>query len=263
MANEYDLKPTFPIAGVAELIASRPAKEYQARAVQAEQLMQGIQLFGKGVDSLVARRNAMAQALAQAQIYAQTPEGQQAMAPTQAPTPGYGAQMPAGAEGPAGPTTSTPSPINMQTLATAFRGESPGTFLSNLQAQATNKRAYDLEALKESNTQALATKRLQAMKEIFKGGLGAKYAGIGQQDTSNLQNNISSLQQKKDELIKQLPGTFGTYMGNDKAKAARDEISKIDIQIADYQKQLIDAGKSSQDAKHSSTADLWAIVNGL
>lgn len=258
MPGQYDLQPSFPIAGVAQLYADRSTKEAQARLAQNQQLIQGINQFGQGVQSLVERRNAMAQALAQAQIFAQTPEGQQVMAPTKSPTPGYGSPVTSGAEGPAGPTTMTPSPVNMDTLKNALVGETPGSFLSSLQTQATNKRAYDLESQKEESAQKIAHERLQGLLAIFKGGLDPKYAGINQQATASIQNNITSLQQKKAELTKDLPSTLGTYWGNDKAKSARDQIAQIDKQIADYQKQLTPA----QDAGHLSTAELLSLVNG-
>lgn len=67
-ANTFDLKPNFPIASVAQLYADRPTKEAAMRAQQQQQLLQGIEMFGKGVDSLVQRRMAMAQALTQADV---------------------------------------------------------------------------------------------------------------------------------------------------------------------------------------------------
>lgn len=246
MPGQFDFQSNFPIAGVAQLLADRSTKEAAMRAQQQQQLVEGLKTFGSGVQSLVDRRNQMAQALAQAHIYAQTPEGQALMAPTQTPTPGYGAPVPQGAAGPSGPVTITPSSIDENTLATAFRSEQPGNFLANLQSQSATKKAYDLETMKEANAQKLAQAKLQSMKDIFTAGLGPKYGAINQQDVSNIQNNISSLEQKKAELTKSLPGTFGTYIGNDAAKAARTQIAQIDQQIADYKNQLASQGKTGR-----------------
>lgn len=72
MANEFDLKPSFPIAGVADLYANRSQKEAQIRQAQNAQLMQGLQQFSEGINSLVTRRQQMAQAM----VLAQNPEVQ-------------------------------------------------------------------------------------------------------------------------------------------------------------------------------------------
>lgn len=63
-ANTFDLKQTFPIASVAQLYADRNVKEQAIKAQQQKQLLEGLEMFGKGVDSLVTRRQGMAQALA-------------------------------------------------------------------------------------------------------------------------------------------------------------------------------------------------------
>lgn len=67
--NSFDLKPNFPIAGVAQLYAERPVKEAAMRTQQQQQLLQGLQMFGQGVDSLVERRQKMAQALTLGKLY--------------------------------------------------------------------------------------------------------------------------------------------------------------------------------------------------
>lgn len=64
MAGEYDLKPSFPIAPVAELMANKGVKEYDARAKQNQQLVDGIQNIGTVATSLYAKRQKVAQALA-------------------------------------------------------------------------------------------------------------------------------------------------------------------------------------------------------
>lgn len=65
---DFDLKQNFPIAGVADLLASRTQKEQAMRAQQQQQLVQGLEMFGSGVDSLVQRRQRMAQAMTLSQL---------------------------------------------------------------------------------------------------------------------------------------------------------------------------------------------------
>lgn len=83
MPGQFDLQPNFPIAGVADLIANRSYKEAQMRSQQQAQLVEGLKGFGQGVQSLVDRRNAMAQSLALGQVL-NVPEAQASrMTPSQ------------------------------------------------------------------------------------------------------------------------------------------------------------------------------------
>lgn len=63
-ADTFNLKQNFPIASIAQLYADRPTKEAAIKAQQQQILLQGLDMFGKSVDSLVTRRQQMAQALA-------------------------------------------------------------------------------------------------------------------------------------------------------------------------------------------------------
>jgi len=83
MAGQFDLQPSFPIAGVADLIANRPYKEQQMRAQQQQQLVQGLDAFGQGVNSLVQKRNAMAQAMVLGKNLGMAPEETQGLTPEQ------------------------------------------------------------------------------------------------------------------------------------------------------------------------------------
>lgn len=83
MGNEFDLKPSFPISGVADLIASRSQKEAAMREQNQQQLVKGLQDFGSGVQSLVDRRNKMAQALTLGKNLGMAPEEVQGLDPTQ------------------------------------------------------------------------------------------------------------------------------------------------------------------------------------
>jgi len=264
MPGQYDIQTNFPIASVAQLIAQRPEKEYQARAQQAQQLVQGIQLFGQGVQSLVDRRNATAQALAQAHVYSQTPEGQALMAPTQTqtPTPGYGVPLQPGTDGPAGPmtTTSTPSSINENTLATAFRGEQPGNFMTNLMGQANQKRMMDmqqsqfgqqqsLEVQRERNSQALAEKRLSGVLALINANKGMHSDTLGQSDIKSLRDERDKLVADQTNLNKQQSGIthpFGWFSGD-----SSNLMDKNKARVAE-----IDSKLQKSVTKHSSTEDL-------
>ncbi len=273
-ASSFNMQPTFPIAGVADLIANRPVKEAQMRVQQQQQLVQGLQGFGAGVQSLVARRQAMAQALAGAQIYANTPEGKQMMAPTQttqqvpvmrnqtaAYDPASGSVTPnTGATGVGATTpqtTTTPSPVNQGTLATAFYGDKPSDLLNQLYERQKQAQQFGLEQRKQALAEKIEPQKLAGEQAIQKQLAGIKGQEVGVQSAGNIQNQISSLQQKKAELVKALPGTFGTFLGNTAARQAKQQISQIDAQIAQYQSQLQGGNNTpTGGAAHMSTDDL-------
>lgn len=156
MAGEYDLKPNFPIASVADLIANRNVKENAMRQQQYQNLIQGIGLFGQGVQSLVDKRNQMAQAAAQADILMRKPEFVQTMAPDTRPVASVAA-----ARGPVtlGQTASPDAngnpipnamPSNLdalrQKLAVALQGSKPDTFLKMVEPQTVQETVYQKDA---------------------------------------------------------------------------------------------------------------------
>jgi hypothetical protein len=259
-SSSFNIQPNFPIAGVADLIAQRPLREAQMRAQQQQQLVEGLKDFGTGVQSLVARRQAMAQALAGAQIYGQTPEGKQLLGTNQV------------TQGPAGPITQnqtaafnpqtgmvTPnqSPVTPQTLATAFYGDKPSDLLNQLYERQKQAQQFGLEQRKQALAERVEPQKVAGELAIQKQLAGIKGQEIGVQTSANIQDQISSLQQKKAELVKALPGTFGTFLGNSAAQQAQKQIAEIDSQIAQYQSRL--QGKNSPQtggAAHMSTEDL-------
>lgn len=270
-SSSFNLQPNFPIAGVADLIANRPLKEAQMRAQQQQQLVQGLQNFGAGVQSLVARRQAMAQALAGAQLYANTPEGKQAMAPTQTTTqapvmrsqtaafdPATGGLTPnVGATGvgtTTPKTTSTPSPVNMQTLATAFYGDKPSELMNQLFERQKQAQQYGLEQRKQALAEKIEPQKLAQEKEIQTQGLGIKGEEVTTQAAGNIQNQITSLQQKKAELVKSVPTGLFAGFNNEQAEQAKRQMAEIDAQIAQYQSQLQGMHKTpTGGATHMST----------
>lgn len=131
-ASTFDFKSNFPIAGIADLYANRSYKEAQMRAQQQQQLVEGMKTFGAGVDSLVTRRMAMAQALAQAQILQRTPQLQNVLG-DQKTTP-----MPDGTMG-ITPGTSVPT----DQLQSAVMGTSGENFLKNIQDPTVDMQVID------------------------------------------------------------------------------------------------------------------------
>ena len=293
MPGQFDLQPNFPIQGVAQLLADRSTKEAAMRAQQQAQLVDGLKTFGSGVQSLVDRRNAMAQALAQAHIYAQTPEGQALMAPKVTQTPvqttapasmngqdflqglNSGAMTVDGQANPP-PPTSTPSDINEGTFATAFRNEQPGNFMSNLMGQANQKRQLDmqqsqfaqqqaLETQKEANARYLGEQRLKGLLAVLGGNLNAKDKALAQTNTDSLRQERSRLVSEQATLNKQMSGPLNAISpfnlaGNagSQYKKNQERIDEIDQILTTPQKQ-----KTLSDLETMTPQEKLALYNQI
>lgn len=169
MPGQFDMQQNFPIASVADLIAQRPFKEQQMRAQQQGQLVEGLKQFGQGVDSLVSRRNAMAQALAQAQVYGQTPEGQQALGTSQVTTTPQGPvtrNQTAAFDPATGSVTPNQSPVTQQTLAATMYGLAPKDFLANQATTQGNRiQQGELALRQQTEPQKIAIEGKKALAE--------------------------------------------------------------------------------------------------
>ena len=275
----FNFVPNFPIAGVADLYANKAVKEAAMRAQQQAQLVQGMQGLSGNLAStandVVARRNAIAQAMAQANIFSQTPEGKQIMGTTNVTTSPTGSpiQMNQTAQGtdaqgnllPA--PVSNQSPVGMKDLVTAFKGEQPGNFIGNIQTQAANKRAYDLEASKEANARTLSAERTKQILAVLQGNMGLGYTKVGEQSDEALRRELETLKNNNATLSKQLPGALGSVMNaatfgltkGEGQKSAQDQLQANNSRIAQLESQL--SGKTTSKATHMSTSDLLAVLN--
>lgn len=182
MAGQYDLQQNFPIAGVADLIANRGVKENQMQQQQYQNLVQGLGLFQNGVQSLVDRRNQMAQALAGAKLFSQTPEGQQIMGTNQVTSTAAGGPVQHGQTAAYDPKTGAvapnTSPINLQTLATSMYGIAPKDMFEHQIQQQAGRRQQEELALKQQiepkkleieGRKALAEEKSAKMQRLIQG----------------------------------------------------------------------------------------------
>lgn len=139
---DFTMKQTFPIATVIDAAQRKAQLEQQAYQYGQDQLLQGLNAVGTVGESLAARKQQMAQALAAAKAIGQTPEGKTLLGTNEV------------SNGPAGPvlqnqtatydpSTGTVSPnkaaFNEKTLATALTGVSPKDLLSHLLPQYVNQ----------------------------------------------------------------------------------------------------------------------------
>lgn len=114
--STFNLQPNFPIAGVADLIAQRPYKEALMREAQQKQLLEGLQGFGTGVNALVQRRLAMAQALAAGRALQGILQGASGQGGDQTAAPASVASAPSGATPPTLSTGTAPSDVSHGTF---------------------------------------------------------------------------------------------------------------------------------------------------
>lgn len=290
--GQFDLQPNFPISGVADLIANRPYKEAQMRLQQQQQLVQGLQGFGQGVQSLVDRRNAMAQALSGAQMFAQSPEGQQMLAPTvtsqttQAPVmrnqtaafdPSTGTVAPntdMSGVGTMGPpkttTTSTPSPVNMGTLQTAMYGEKPSDMLTQLFNRQKERQTMALENRKQAFTEKIKPLELAQQERLTNALTGVKASQVTGEQANNIRAQITSLEAKKTGIIKDFPELAGSVLSgvlpeglNQKEAAAIQDYKDTQEQIDGYKQQLSNSGAGGGVSRRGKVGVTLTTPGGL
>lgn len=287
------MQQNFPIASVINAAQQNAVLQQRAREQGNQDLIQGLQSIGQVGTTLIQRRQQMAQALAGAKMYANTPEGQQMLTPTistaPAPvqpsvtqglrgpvTPGQTASFDSetGATTPNQPamqTTSTPSPVTPQDLVTAFIGESPSNMLTQLFERQKQRQQYGLEQQKQAFNEKMEPLKLAQQERLTNALTGVKSSQVAGEQASNIRNQITSLEAKKAQAIKDFPELSGTFIrgilppgSNAKEEAAFNDYQQTQRQIDNYNRQLYSQGQggaSGGPAAHMSAADLLAIVN--
>lgn len=288
---DFTMKPTFPIGDVINAATKNAQLQQQAREAGNQSLIEGLKSIGQVGQSLYNQKLQMAQALAGAKMFAQTPEGQQMLGPTTTTTtaqptvmrnqtaaydPTTGSVTP-NAEmsgvGTLGPpqttTTSTPSPIKMQDLQTAMYGESPSNMLTQLFERQKQRQQFGLEQQKQAFTEKMEPVKLAQQAQLTQALTGVKASQVSTEAASNIRNQITALEGKKAQAIKDFPELTGTFLkgilpagSNAKEEAAFNDYQNTQKQIDDYNRQLYGGGAPKNNpAAHMSTADLLAIVN--
>ena len=143
---DFSLKPNFPIAGVAQLYADKRTKEEAIKHQQFQDLFQGLEMFQKGVGSLVERRNRIAQAGLQADILLQNPEIRKALGDELMYSQGDKPVASAGA---------SPNPVAMSQTATPDAMGVPVPNLPVAPPQMASSIPANLKAMKERLTGAI------------------------------------------------------------------------------------------------------------
>ncbi len=243
----------FPIATVIDAAARNAALRQQAQQAGQESLVAGLKSIGDVGGSIYDRRVQMAQALATAKMYANTPEGQAMLAPTtttntiNAPVtrrstaaydPSTGNVTPntgmsgVGTVMPQPVTTSTPSPVSMQDLQTAFRGESPANLLQQLFERQKTAQELALKGREVTLKEATEPAKVAGELAIQRTGLGIKAGEAATAAGKAQSEDINTLLQRRQEATTKLPTGWWNAINNDQAEQAKQEIANIDSQLA-------------------------------
>lgn len=217
-SNSFNLQPNFPVASIAELYANRPVKEAAIRAQQQQQLVQGLQTFGQGVDSIANRRIQMAQALAAAHLFSGTPSGQEVLGTNQVSTAG---QMPviknqtASYDATTGSVTPNKGSATMGDLQTVMMGVEPKDFLANMTAQ--KQLSFEPQKLAIEARKAAAEEENNKIQRLIQGMLA----------NNTIQNQAKERQQAQEnaQLDANKEASKHWFLHPFKARAASDAIA--------------------------------------
>lgn len=267
------MKPVFPIGDVINAATKNAQLQEQSRQAGNASLIAGLQSIGQVGQSIYDQKVRMAQALSGAKMYAQTPEGQQmlgtnpvAAGPSgQVVTPNQTAAYNPGT----GSVTPNQSPVQMNDLQTAMLGESPSNMLTQLFERQKQRQQFGLEQQKQAFTEKMEPIKLAQQAQLTQALTGVKASQVSAEESGNIRNQVTALEGKKAQYIKDFPELTGTFLkgvlpagSNAKEEAAFNDYQETQKQIDNYNRQLYGGGApKGSPLKHMSTADLLAIVN--
>lgn len=151
---DFSFKESFPMAAVIQAAQQNAALQEKAREDGNRSFIQGMQSIGDVGESLLARKQQIAQALAAAQMYSQTDAGKEMLGTNEVTTGPTGQPVTknqtASYNESTGAATSNQSPVVMDTLKTAFMGMQPGELLKHLAEQQKLKATKDVIVRKDA-----------------------------------------------------------------------------------------------------------------
>lgn len=262
----------FPIASVIDAAQRNNQLQEQAREAGNRSIIEGLRSIGQVGQSLFDQKVKVAQALAGAHMYAQTPEGQQMLGTNQVADTAQGPvtrNQTASYNPSSGTVTPLKSPVDVRTLATAMLGESPMAVQQQMFERQKQNQQFGLEQRKQAFTEKMKPLELAQQERLTSALTGVRSQQVTGEQQNNIRNQITSLQGKQAQAIKDFPELTGTFISgllpsgsNAKEEAAFKDYQDTQKQIDDYNRQLYGGGApANSPLKHMSTADLLAIVN--
>lgn len=251
---DFRLQPnSFPIASVIDAAQRNNQLQEQARQAGNQSLIAGLQSIGQVGQSLFDQKVRVAQALAGAKMYAQTPEGQQMLGTntvTASPTGQPVTHNQTAAYDPtSGAVTSNQSPVNLQTIQTAMLGEKPMDVQNQMFERQKQAQQYGLEQRKQALAEKIEPQKVALDQQIktLLASIDAKKAGTEATHVSD--ENRNALLARRDDLLKQKSANPLVGMFSDKN-------DQIDAAISDIDKQL------GTSPNHGATGSWTATPNG-
>lgn len=235
---DFTMKPTFPVASVIDAAQRNNQLQQQAREAGNQSLIAGLQSIGQVGESLYNQKLRMAQALAGAKMYSQTPEGQQMLGTNQVATGPAGQPVQANQTANYNPETGTAtpnqSPLNVTDMATSMLGMSPKDMFENqIQQRAAQTQQGELALKQQTEPKRLA---IEQQKTTIEQGIQNLLAGIkgqeaGTQAIHTANEHEDALRARRDTLVKNL-SIFGKFGLSPSSNASQAEIANIDSLLA-------------------------------
>lgn len=232
---DFNMKQQFPIADVINAAQRKAQLDNQTTLAQSEMLNNSLSKIGEVSKSLFDQKQKVAQALAFAHMYANSPEGQKMLGTNEVAQTAQGplTQNQTASYDPAtGTTTPLKSPVDVRTIATAMYGMSPKemmdqTYLRSKQAQDARTAEGELALKQKIEPQKLA---LDEQIRTLLAGIQGKEAetGVKRQESQD----INDLLARRADYSKDLATGFFSSINNEKSKTAKQEIARIDVQLA-------------------------------
>lgn len=224
---DFKMQPNaFPVASVIDAAQRNSALQLQARTQGQQSLIDGFKAIGQVGQSLYEQKLRIAQALANAKMYGQTPEGQSILGTNQVTSGPMGQPVTRNQTAAYDPTTGTvtpnQSPVGIQDIAKSMEGMAPRDLFENLaKSQTARIQQGELDLKRQTEPQKIA---LDA--DLRKLLLGIQGQGATNTDVNNLLT-------RRAEAAKDLNDGKWHWGGNPKADEAKAEIARIDQQLSE------------------------------
>lgn len=266
----FNLQNNFPISSVIQAAQRKAELDNQTTMQQSQMINNSLDKIGQVGQSLYQRRQQMAQALAGAHMMAvQNPELVGDNQVTSTPQGPVTQNQTAAYDPTSGTVTPSRPPLDIRTLATAMLGESPMATQQQMFERKKQQQQFGLEQQKQAFTEKMEPIKLAQQAQLTQALTGVRSQQVTGEQQSNIRNQITALEGKKAQYIKDFPELTGTFISgllppgsNAKEEAAFNDYNETQKQISDYNRQLYSGGAPKDSPlKHMSTADLLAIVN--
>lgn len=166
----FNLQNNFPISTVVNAAQRKAELDNQTTLAQSKLINDSLGVIGQVGKSLFDQRVRVAQALASAHLYAQTPEGKQALGTNQVAQTAQGPvtqNQTASYDPNSGSVTPLQSPVDVRTIATAMYGMDPkDVFQNQIQNRLASTQQGELALKQQTEPQKISIEGQKALAEV-------------------------------------------------------------------------------------------------